>query len=341
MRKCLKPLGLEGSNNSELKHMASLLVIGGSGFFGKSILDSYKRGLLASWDIDKIFIMARKAEVLKSSNPDLLDNSVQLINGDISTCLELPFADYVIHAAASTDAANYLAHPDAEKKNIQSGTYNYCELAKKYHCDSRIVYCSSGAIYGQQPANLYCLPEEYDGGNIGDMHITKRDYAAAKRDAENAIQKLGLSGRSVSIARCFAFVGKYLPRDQHFAIGNFIHNGINKKSIEVKSSELVYRSYMYSDDLVNWLMTIAHAANHTCPIFNVGSSNDILIDDLAFEVAKIFGVKVEIINKHKKLIDRYIPCTLKAFEKLNLRCEWSTIEAIKSTILAIKNEKIN
>ena len=34
--------------------MASLLIIGGSGFFGKSFLDANKRGLLGKFDIKKV-----------------------------------------------------------------------------------------------------------------------------------------------------------------------------------------------------------------------------------------------------------------------------------------------
>jgi dTDP-glucose 4,6-dehydratase len=107
--------------------MASLLIIGGSGFFGKSILDAYKRGLLAPWAIDRIEVVARTASNLAVSNPELMSKSVFLHNLDITTCASLPAADYVIHAAASTDAKNYLARPEAEKKNIQLGTLHFCK----------------------------------------------------------------------------------------------------------------------------------------------------------------------------------------------------------------------
>ena len=84
--------------------MAKLLVIGGSGFFGKSILDGYRRGLLEPWGITSIAIMARHASQLQKSVPALIGSSVELINGDITSCNTLVEADYVIHAAASTDA---------------------------------------------------------------------------------------------------------------------------------------------------------------------------------------------------------------------------------------------
>lgn len=320
--------------------MASLLIIGGSGFFGKSILDAYGRGLLNSWGIDSICILARNAISFSIQFPELVSDSITLINGDISTCHELPFADYVIHAAASTDAANYFARPEVEKKNIQAGTYNYCDLAKKIHRTSRIIYCSSGAVYGQQPYGLEYLPEEFDGGDVGGMSLVKRDYATAKRDAERAIQALGSQGCSVSIARCFAFVGRYLPRDQHFAIGNFIQDGLRGGPINVKATFPVYRSYMHSDDLVHWLMTICNSANSECPIYNVGSDHAVTIADLAELVAKQFAVDVSKMKVGQGL-DRYIPSITKARNELGLDISIDLNSAIYKTIEGIRMARLH
>jgi len=315
--------------------MANLLVIGGSGFFGKSILDSYRRGLLSAWGIDSIIIVSRNAISLKRYFPELIDESIKLVNSDISNCSEIPKADYVIHAAASTDAANYLARPDLEKKNIQAGTYNYCALAKKFHNNSRIVYCSSGAIYGQQPDGIEQLREDFIGGPVSLMSPTKRDYAAAKRDAEQAINTLGSEGNSVSIARCFAFVGEYLPRDQHFAIGNFIEDGLKSRSIEVKARHIVIRSYMHADDLVRWLMTICNFSNTSCPIYNVGSDQALTMTQVAEHVAAQFKVDVVKPVWDINTIDRYVPSINKAKVELGLDISMDITKAIKATVDSI------
>jgi len=321
--------------------MASLLVIGGSGFFGKSILDAYGRGLLNSWHIDSITVLARNACSLSIQFPELIDDSITLINSDIATCHELPFADYVIHAAASTDAANYLARPEVEKKNIQAGTYNYCKLAEKFHLNSRIVYCSSGAVYGQQPADLEYLSEEFDCGSVDEMSLVKRDYAAAKRDAEQAIRNLGSQGGAVSIARCFAFVGEHLPRDKHFAIGNFIQDGLMGRPINVKATFPVYRSYMHADDLVHWLMTICHSSNPLCPIYNVGSDRAVTIGELAELVAKRFAIEANKAELTQGNVDRYIPSTSKAKNELGLSVSIDLSAAIDRTIESIQAKKLH
>ncbi len=243
----------------------------------------------------------------------------------------MPFADYVIHAAASTDVRNYLSSPEDEKKNIQAGTYHYCDLAKIHHTNSKIVYVSSGAVYGVQPPNLDEIDESFVG-DLSKMAPGKLDYAVAKQDAERAIIDLGCMGLNVSIARCFAFVGKYLPRDQHFAISNFIDDVINKRPIAVKANHQVYRSYMYADDLVEWLMTIADDASPKCPIYNLGSNQAVLVSDLAKLLADTYNVQAEIPLIADSKIDRYIPSIKKAKKELGLVLKYSLTESIDETI---------
>ena len=305
--------------------MSTLLVIGGSGFFGKSILDAFWRDLLEPWGITKVVIMARNATTTLKNYPELIyslnANSergevygrvVELLDADICSCTSLPFAEYVIHAAASTDARDYLSRPQIERENIQKGVSNFCDLAKKYLRKSKILYVSSGAVYGQQPQDVLFLKEDAPLLPIEGLPLNKQDYAAAKRDGELLIKQLGADGLNVIIARCFAFVGKYLPRDQHFAIGNFIDDGLNKRSIRIKAKNLVYRSYMYADDLTIWLVTLANMANHSCDVFNVGSDKRISIHELAGKVAKHFGQEVFIPKFNSIEEDSYIPSIQRA-----------------------------
>ncbi|BEI38375.1 NAD(P)-dependent oxidoreductase [Polynucleobacter sp. HIN8] len=308
-------------------------MIGGSGFFGKSILDAYNRGLLDSWEIRSIKIIARQASYLRKTDPSLIGPNIELIDQDISSCKILPPANYVIHAAASTDATRYVSMAKEEKENILSATLNYCQLAKEFHKESKIVYVSSGAVYGKQPANVNKIAENYDFGLIENLEPVKQNYAAAKRDGEKYVQALGALGYKVSIARCFSFIGHYLPLNQHFAIGNFIRDGLKGKSIVVNARHQVIRSYMYADDLVIWLMTIANIGNSACPIYNVGSSEIIEIRELAKMIAEKFNVEV---ITHPTLIqsqvDRYIPSIEKAITQLNISLKYNLDSALNLTI---------
>jgi nucleoside-diphosphate-sugar epimerase len=312
--------------------MATLLVIGGSGFFGKSILDMFQRGKLSPWSIDKVIAMSRSAQRLMAEVPELVRGNVELVELDIATTNYLPDADYVIHAAASTDARNYISQPGSEKKNIQAGIYNYCRLAHKFHLKSKIIYVSSGAVYGLQSPTVDKLDEHSQLSNLQNMDIGKQDYAAAKQDAENAIAQMGSVGLNVSIARCFAFVGCWLPRDQHFAVGNFIDDVLNKRPIVVKSTHQVYRSYMYADDLVEWLMTITDHASPDCPTYNVGSDQAILVSDLAKLLAENYHIQAVVPLISDSKIDRYIPSITKANKEIGLYLKFDIFASIQETI---------
>ena len=295
----------------------TLLVIGGSGFFGKSILDGFKRGLLDEWQISKIIILSRDASRLKREAPNLLDSNVTLYNGDILKIDFLPEADFIIHAAASTDIRQYLNHSEAEKINIQKGTDHFCSLIKKNKIKSKILYVSSGAVYGSQPPEL-----------------------VAKQNAEHSIQSIAKDGFNVSIARCFAFIGPYLPRDQHFAIGNFISNVLNQNPIHVKSNYKVYRSYMYADDLVKWLLTIVDNASNKCPIYNVGSDEVVSLDDLAIKLGATFKLDVIIPDQYSKKIDRYIPSIEKAKSNLKLTLRFNVMQGFHETLKRLNEVKL-
>ena len=313
--------------------MATLLIIGGTGFFGKSILDSYKRKQLVNWEINKVIVMSRNVDDFKKNYPELSSIGVEFFNGDISTINFLPKADFIIHAAASTDTSKYLHQSEKEKNNIIAGTLNYCKLAKKFHKNSRIIYCSSGAVYGYQPENLHFLKEIDSFGDISKLDDTKKSYAIAKRNSEDAIKDLAKNNFNVVIARCFTFVGKYLPRDQHFAIGNFIADGKNSKDINVEADRLVLRSFMYADDLVEWLLTLGSNSNPKCPIYNVGSDKEYEIRDLASTVSEIFDVNIQTVELNKDAIqDRYIPSIEKAKIELGLKIKYSLKESILMSI---------
>lgn len=312
--------------------MKTLLVIGGTGFFGKSILDAFSRGLLQTWDVTHIIVMSRNTQVLQQETPQLISKDVTLLSADITTTDNLPYADFVIHAAASTDVRDYISRPESEKNNIQAGTYNYCKLAKKFHRNSKIVYVSSGAVYGMQLPNVDKLDEDAGQPDLSNMDPGKIDYALAKQDAEKAIAKLGVDGLKVSIARCFAFVGCWLPRDQHFAIGNFIGDVLDKRPIIVKAKHKVYRSYMYADDLVEWLITIAHNASPDCPTYNVGSDQAILVGDLAKKLAQTYNISAEVPLVSEAKIDRYIPSIKKAQDELGLYLKHDLTTSIIETI---------
>jgi len=320
--------------------MSSLLVIGGTGFFGKSILDSYRNKFLQSIGVNKITIVSRNISGFKDEYPYLLGDTVKIHSLDITQCNSLPFADIVIHAAAATDATKYEINTLSEFDNIVQGATNYCSLARKYHRKSKILYVSSGAVYGQQPVHLETVSEDCDVFGTVFLDGKKRAYAEAKRNSENMFRDLAEDGLNVSIARCFAFVGPYLPSRQHFAIGNFLSDALEGKDVSVQAVREVYRSYMHSDDLSIWLTTLASLASADCPVFNVGSDESILIGDLAKLIGDIYGVGVRVSAISENQIDRYVPCIDKA-RKSGLDLNYDLTSSIIRTVNELKRLRAN
>ena len=86
----------------------SLLIIGGTGFFGKSILDYFKSNNHLA--INKIIIFSRKKQNIQINK--ILKKKIKIIkmSENIRNIKKLPRADYVIYAAISKNFRDdYLA----------------------------------------------------------------------------------------------------------------------------------------------------------------------------------------------------------------------------------------
>ena len=299
-----------------------LLIIGGSGFFAKSILDyilnynlfkSVKTVLLLSRGFNKIIISKNLKKKIK----------IKTISADISKLKKIPFADYVIYCVINH---NY--------KEDYKAVCNYYNLAKKHHLKSKILFTSSGAVYGVQPKHVTKIKEnyleKYQKINFKDGY--KEKYSNIKLKNENLFKKLGNKGLKVSIARCFSFVGPNLPQNSHYVIGNVINNILRNKNINIKANYRIIRSYMYSDDLVRWLLKILDNSNNQCPIYNVGSDDKISIHQVANILAKKYDKRINSVKLFSKKFDNYVPNINKAKKILGLKIYNSSIKGIIKTI---------
>jgi nucleoside-diphosphate-sugar epimerase len=312
--------------------MSSLFVIGGTGFFGKSFIDAFNRGLLDNWNIKSLIICAKHIDTFKEKYHFLLNNKIKFLSLDINTANELPHADYVIHAASSTNLMDYINNPQKEKENIINGATNFCRLSSKIYHNSKVLFVSSGAVYGVQD-NVG--PDENAPFNSLELLTNgKNTYAFSKQLAEKEIMSMSKHVKS-SIARCYSFVGSFLPRDQHFAVGNFIDNVVNRRPINVKATKKVYRSYMHVDDLIHWLMTILEHSSHDCSIYNVGSDDVIEINELANRLGEEYDLDVIYEHDHPVGEDFYVPDISKAKDNLNLDISYNSYDSITHIITNI------
>lgn len=310
----------------------TLLIIGGSGFFGKSILDYFSNNVFLNKKIKKIIVISRKSINNQIITKIKKNFSFKKINKSIFKLKKLPAADYIIYCALLKNL-----------KKDHLALKHYIRLAKNYHKHSKILYTSSGAVYGKQPIDIKKIKESYFTPNKKNFYIgsiDKRQYTIIKKKNEKIFRQLGDYGIKISIARCFAFVGRFLPRSSKYVVGNIIENILKNQNILIRSNYNVFRSYMYSDDLVRWLIKILENSKENCPTYNVGSENIVNIHKFAIVLAKKYSLNCAVRKIIKKKYDIYVPSTNKIRKKLNLRTKFTSLQAVNKTIeLLKKNEK--
>jgi dTDP-glucose 4,6-dehydratase len=323
-----------GASWNELKNQ-TIFITGGTGFFGMWLLETF---VWATEHLElnaKAVVLSRHPELFRQKAPHLaLHPAIRLHAGDVCS-FEYPSTEFshVLHAAATTGSRLSEEDPLLMFDSIVDGTHRVLEFARK--CGTKkFLLTSSGAVYGTQPFALTHIPEDYLGGP--NQLSPRSAYGEGKRAAEELCalyaKQIGLSAK---IARCFAFVGPYLPLDAHFAIGNFIRNSLQGESIQVKGDGTPYRSYLYAADLAIWLWTILFKGESGVA-YNVGSDQALTILELAGIVAGLSNPPLKVVVGRSavpnKLLERYVPSIDKAKQDLKLKVCVGLSEAIQRTM---------
>jgi nucleoside-diphosphate-sugar epimerase len=306
----------------------SILIIGSGGFFGNSILDYLNKKKILKKKINKIILVSRSK---KNQIPLGLKKNYKVIQikKDISKAKRIIFADYVIYCAISKNYAD-------DYKSVK----NYFRLAKKYHKNSSIVYTSSGAVYGKQLKSNFRINDLQKIESKKFFSSSKKKYALLKIKNEKIFKDLSDENIKVCVARCFAFVGKHLPLNTNYVVGNFIKSILENKSIEVESKIKVSRTYMHAQDLAECLIKLAFENSTNFTTYNIGSDNIIDIHSLAKKLSKKY--KIKNINQKsisKKDYDRYVPSISKFRKKFKFKKQLNSYNAIIKTIKEFKLNK--
>ena len=312
-----------------------IFITGGTGFIGKWLLESFAK---ANVDLDlksELHVLSRNPKPFQSEYTFLSEKQgIFYYQGDVQnfTFPEGRF-DYIIHAATDADDHLIREHPLSTIDTIVNGTRRVLEFAQ-FSETRRVLYVSSGAVYGKQPADLTHIPENYAGAP--DLSHPIVAYAESKRLAELLCsiyhQQHGLE---TITARCFALLGPYLPLDLHYAVGNFIQDGLKNRSIRLQGDGTALRSYLYAADLAIWLWTMLVLGKPGCA-YNVGSDKEISILGLATKICEAFCGDKEVVVSKKAVPgtvpDRYIPDITLAKKDLGLDCRIDIDNAIRRTI---------
>ena len=311
---------------SEINNKQKLLLTGGTGFFGKSIIKfliNFSKTHKVNLDLT---ILSRSASKFYENHKlykydwiDVLDDDINDIKSDLGKYT------HILHAATPSHNIENIT-PKQRYNFIINSTE---QILNQLTPSQSILFVSSGDVY----KSFNAVNSEESSLNHS-KDIDSFSYSLGKIKSETILANHCSSlNISLKIARCFAFVGEFLPLDAHFAIGNFIDNCIKDEDIIINGDGKSIRSYMYQDDLAYWLIyLLLTQAKDT--IYNVGSPEEISIIELAKKIKNLTQSNCEIKIKNIKQVgnrDYYVPDIKRAADDLNLIAWTSLDDAIIET----------
>jgi dTDP-glucose 4,6-dehydratase len=312
----------------------SVFITGGTGFVGTWLIESFA-GANERFDLRaSAVLLTRRPDAFRAQAPHLADHAfLRLLEGDVRS-FQFPETafPFMIHAATERYQQPTPDCPTCTFDNDVQGTRRVLDFART-HGTKRLLFTSSGAIYGRQPPQMTHIPEDYAGApSHTDLDSA---YGQAKRVSEWLCAMYARQyGFAALIARLFAFVGPHLPLDANFAVGNFIRDAIAGGPVRICGDGTPYRSYLYAGDLAIWLWTILLRGESARP-YNVGSGDALTIAELARVVvdATAPGTRIEIAGQPADGTPaaRYVPNVQRAERELQLRPLISLPEAIRRT----------
>jgi dTDP-glucose 4,6-dehydratase len=308
---------------------ASFFITGGTGFVGHWLLetlayanDQLQLGLHAE-------ILTRDPSAFAARAPHLARRTdLKFIAGDVRHFK--PPTDAFTHIVHAATTSGRPVSPEEMTEVIVDGTRRVLGTVRGAS-NARLLYVSSGAVYGPQPPTLAAISEDYAGGPpAGDP---AHAYGRGKRVAEQlCLDAWQAGGPQPVIARCFAFVGPHLPLDAHFAAGNFLRDALAGKPIRVAGDGPTVRSYLYAADLAIWLWTLLFNGRPG-RAYNVGSEEALSIAELARTAAALHAPPLPVHIARAPVLDtppsRYVPDTTRARQELALKSDIRLGEALR------------
>ena len=282
---------LQGLDISRL-HNSSVCILGGTGFIGTWLVSTLNH-LDRDHDL-KIKVTVYTRDILKASikypkdrYPGVFLKEFDFLKGT----KDLGEFDYIINGATPTSSKPGINTKDIFFYPTMNAINSIILTAKSRQNFPKVLNLSSGAVYGPQSLGNSHRREE----TVSNVEYPD-DYQQAKFESECELSKSeSLQVLTPISPRLFAFYGPGLPIDKHFAIGNFIRDGLAGRPVRILGNPNTRRSYMYPTDLVAWLLK--SMINPTPGNFNVGSEESISMVELATHISNITSRKgIEIVN---------------------------------------------
>jgi len=267
------------------------LITGGAGFIGshlaEHLLDHGKRVIvlddLSTGSIENI-------EHLKE-NPRFSYVIDSISNRHVMTEL-VDKADTIFHLAAAVGMRLVAENPVKTIETNIYGTELLLSLAavKK----KKVVIASSSEVYGKSQKSPF---SEDDDMVFGATKKWRWSYACSKAiDEYLALSYWKEKGLPVVIARLFNTVGPRQVGHYGMVLPRFVEQALDGGPITVYDNGNQTRCFCYVMDAVKALTKLASEENATGEVFNIGSQEEVTINELAERVRSLVNPNAEIIH---------------------------------------------
>ncbi len=234
----------------------------------------------------------RGLDDLSTGDPQSLSPDVLFTRGDVNDRPKLwtllQEVDCVYHLAARVLVAESVLYPREYSAVNVGGTVSLMEAMRDVGV-RRVVFVSSGAVYGDQGEQ----PLEEDASPN-----PRSPYAVSKLSAEYYVRTIGdlWAIETVSLRVFNAYgPGQHLPPSHAPVIPNFIRQAVRGGTLVVHSDGGQTRDYVFVEDVVNAMVAAATAQKVNRQVINVGSGEETSVRDLANMVLEATNSGAEIL----------------------------------------------
>ena len=270
----------------------NILVTGGAGFIGSHLVES----LLTEGDqvtvLDDLSAGNKENLYLKGKPSGLKIIEGSILDKKLVSSL-LDSADKCFHLAASLGVANIVNDPiTALEVNITGSQIVLNEAANR---SIRTVMTSTSEIYGR---NSQTPLDENSDRILGSPKISRWTYSEAKALDEFMAFHLNKSKNfPVTIARLFNTVGPRQVGKYGMVLHRFIESALKNEPLTVYGDGSQTRTFCSVSEVVNALSSLSKSDQTIGEVYNVGSSNEISIIDLAQKVISKLNSSSQILFK--------------------------------------------
>jgi len=233
---------------------------------------------------------------LSAGKESVIPEGVQFELGDVMDRPKLwtllQDVECVYHLAARVAVRESILYPREYNSTNVGGTVSVMEAMRDVGV-KRVVFTSSGAVYGAQVAQP--LHEDM-------VPAPDSPYAVSKLSAEYYVKTIGrLWGIETVTLRIFNAYGpgQHLPADHPPVIPYYLRQATKGGSLVVHNSGTQTRDFVYLDDVVSALVQAGRASDVDEATVNIGSGREVSILDLVKSVQELTGAKTEAIYNHK------------------------------------------